>query len=239
MQERQALENTTAALTLKVDELQSEVEALAATRQRTVAGRAIGAKGRLIPVRVLSQDLLTWRDSRLIDAGSSNGVQQGAEAISAYFTAETGLDSKIRNGLAILRAEILIGWVEQVGAYSARVRLVSDPATQIKVRIGRQTDSGFALADRYFWLMGRGRGRMEIRDVERKDVESRFVQVGDFVMSDPLSELLPTAMVIGRITTITADRGNPLFAIVSVESAAPLSDLRKAYIFDPNEIAPE
>jgi hypothetical protein len=58
-------------------------------------------------------------------------------------------------------------------------------------------------------------------------------------MSDPMSELLPTAMVIGRITIIAADRDNPLFSIISVESAAPLSELRKAYIYDPSELTPE
>lgn len=235
--ERAAMEHTAASLTARVDELEGEVDALTATRDRQVGGRRIGARGRLLPAKVLGEDTVSWRESRLLDVGSSHGVQRGADVISAHFTVDAGEEAGLRNGLAILRGEVLIGWIEQVGTHSSRVRLNSDPATQVKVRIARNLDQGFSLADRYFWLRGMGKGRMEIRDVERRDVDAQIVRAGDLVLSDPMSELLPTAMTIGRVTSISADRDNPLFSILTVESEAAIDGLRRVYVYDPREEA--
>jgi len=103
----------------------------------------------------------------------------------------------------------------------------------LKVRIGRFSGNRFETVDRYFWLAGRGGGWMEIRDVEAADVESGAVKVGDIVLSDPLSEMLPAAMTIGRVASITPDRDNPLFAILLIESAVSESSLQRVYVYDP------
>lgn len=236
--EKAAAEHQAAALSARVEELEGDVALLASTRLWSVAGQRLGASGRLIPARVIGQDVVPWRSSRLLSAGSVHGVQDGAAVTSQVFTVDRGEDAELRSGLAILLGETLVGEIEQTATHTSRVKLLSDVSVQRKVRIGRWTDDRFTLVDRYFWLTGRGSGRMEIRDVERKDVETGVVQVGDAVLSDPQSESLPAAMTIGRITAASADRDNPLFAILTIAAAVPEESLRKVFIYDPQSEQP-
>lgn len=236
--EKAAVEHQAAALAARVEELESEVAVLTATRLWAVADQRLGASGRLIPARVVSQDILPWRSSRLLNAGSVQGVQDGAAVTSHEFTVDRGEDAELRSGLAILLGETLIGEIEQTGTHTSRVKLLSDVSVQRKVRIGRWTGDRFQLVDRYFWMSGRGSGRMEIRDVERKDVERGVIQVGDTVLSDPQSDALPAAMTIGKITEASADRDNPLFAVLTISAAVPEESLRRVYIYDPRNDGP-
>jgi cell shape-determining protein MreC len=231
--EKAAVEHQAAALAARVAELEGDVRVLTATRLWEVAGRRIGASGRLIPARVIAEDILPWRSSRLLNAGSVQGVQDGVAVVSRLFTVDRRDDADLRDGLAILLGEVLVGTIEQTGTHTSRVKLLSDVSVQMKVRIGRWTGDRFTLLDRYFWLTGRGTGRMEIRDVERKDVETGVIQVGDTVLSDPQSDVLPAAMTIGKIAAASTDRDNPLFAILTIASAVPEQTLRRVYIYDP------
>ena len=105
---------------------------------------------------------------------------------------------------------------------------------QMKVRIGRLTEKGFVTREPYFWLTGRGGAVMEIRDVDRRDVQEKHIQVGDIVLSDPMSDMLPAAMTIGRITAIEPDRNNPLLSILTVHSEVDEASLRRVYVYDPD-----
>jgi cell shape-determining protein MreC len=153
--------------------------------------------------------------------------------VSNLFTIDQGQNAGVRSGMTILLREIFLGVVEQVGTHTARVKLLSDVETAMKVRIGRFTDNGFVPVERYFWLSGRGGGRMEIRDAKRREVEAGLLQLGDTVLSDSTSGALPAAMTIGRITAIQPDRGNPLLAILTVASVVDEESLRRVYVFDP------
>lgn len=237
--EKAAAEHQAAALAARVEDLEGEVALLTSTRLWSVAGQRLGASGRLIPARVVSQDLLPWRSSRLLSAGSVHGVQDGAAVTSQVFTVDRGESAGLRSGLAILLGETLVGEIEQTATHTSRVKLLSDVSVQRKVRIGRWTGDRFTIVDRYFWLTGRGSGRMEIRDVERKDVETGVIQVGDVVLSDPQSDVLPAAMTIGKITAASADRDNPLFAVLTLSAAVPEESLRRVYIYDPQYDQPQ
>lgn len=230
-----ASEHRLAALALRAVDLERQVELLTATRSRNVVGGRIGARGRLIPARVITDDLLAWRASRLVGAGSASGLHQGNAVVSNFFSiAATKIDG-LHPGLAVVLGEVYIGVVDQISLHASRVRLVTDPATEMKVRIGRGDDDGFGAVERYFWMVGTGEGRMEIRDVEMRDVSEGTVQVGDWVLTDPLSSVLPSALVIGRITRIDKDRNNPLFGVLTVESSALLEELDRVYVYDPGE----
>ncbi len=230
-----AMEHRTAALALRTADLEKQVEVLTATRMRNVDGGRIGARGRLIPARVLTDDLLPWRSSQLITAGSRNGSREGAAVMSNFFSIETVDVEGLHPGLAIVLGEIYLGVVDQASLHTSRVRLVTDPATEMKVRIGRASDDGFLVVERYFWMVGLGGGLMEIGDVEARAVTEGTVAVGDWVLSDPLDPALPSALVIGQISQIDKDRKNPLFAVLTVELAVPLEKIERVYVYDPTE----
>jgi len=229
-----ALAHQAAALATRVAELEKDVEILTATRLWNAGGNNLGVKGHLVPARVILGDLLSWRSSQLINAGSLQGVRDGAPVASRYFV-DQGESSGLQNGMAILLGESLIGQVERVGTHTARIKLLSDVSIQRKVRIGRLTDEGFTSLDRFFWLMGRGGGVMQIRDAQRRDVDEGHLMVGDIVLSDPGSDVLPAAMTIGSITHIETDPKNPLLSILTVRSAVDPESLRRVYVYDPSE----
>lgn len=231
--EKMALLHRTAALGVRIAELEREVEILAATRMWNPSGRRLGARGKLIPADVLAADMLPWRSSRLVTAGSLQGVRKGSAVVSRYFSINRGDVSGVQDGMAILLGETLVGLVDQVGTHTARVKLLCDVSVQMKVRIGRLTDDGFVSLARYFWLSGRGGGVMEIRDAERRDVDAGVIQISDMVLSDPTSGILPAAMTVGTITAIDRDRKNPLLSILTVTGSVSPSDLRRVYVYDP------
>ncbi|MGB2987338.1 MAG: rod shape-determining protein MreC [Phycisphaerae bacterium] len=231
--QKTALEHQVAALAVRAAQLEKEVEILTATRLWDVDGRHIGALGRLIPVRVITEDLLPWRSSRLINAGSLQGVRDGSAVASRFFTIDQGDAEGVGSGMSVLLREALLGVVEQVGTHTARARLLSDLKAGMKVRVGRVTEEGFAALDRYFWLSGCGDGVMQIRDADRRDVQAGLLQVGDMVLSDPMNDMLPAAMTIGKITAIEPDRKNPLLSILTVKSEIDERFLSRAYVYVP------
>ncbi len=235
----EALAHQAAALATRVDDLEQEVAELSATRHWDAGGSRIGSRGRLIPARVVVGDLLSWRSSELITTGSLQGVPSGAPVLTNTFSISVGEETGLRTGMAILLGEAYVGWVEKVSPYVSRVKLLSDPSVQMKVRIGRFSQRGFVLADGYFWLVGRGGSAMEIRDVEARMVQAAGVGVGDVVLSDSTNEMLPAALTIGNVSAIIPDRDNPLFVSLAVKPVLDSRELDRVYVFDPQtETAP-
>lgn len=231
--ENEALQHQVAALSLQAGELQRQVDLLTATRSWDVDGHRLGWAGRLVPARVITDDVLPWRSSKLINAGTLQGVRRGSAVTSRYFTIDRGGDQGLDTGMAVLLKETLVGIVEQVGTHTARVKLLSDVTVQRKVRIGRFVDEGFAPLDQYYWLKGRGNGRMQIDHVDKRDVESGLIAIGDIVLADSQDEELPAALVIGKINSIERDLDNPLLSILKVHGVIDESKLRYVYVFDP------
>ncbi|MFQ5591861.1 MAG: rod shape-determining protein MreC [Phycisphaerae bacterium] len=239
VREKTALENENASLALRVVELEGEVSLLTATRLWGGRDERIGARGRLIPARVIADDIFPWRTSRLVNVGSLQGVGRGAAVTSQFFGIDRGTEDGLHDGMAILLAEVLVGIVEQVGTNTARVKLLSDVTVELKVRVGRFADGEFVAVDHFLWLTGRGDGTMEIREVDRHDVETGAIQVGDVVLSDPSDDMLPAPMTIGKIVAIEPDHQNPLLSTLRVVSSVPQQALRKVYVFDPEGDMPE
>jgi len=238
VRERAALRNQVASLEVRVADLESENRLLSGTRLWSVEGERIGAQGRLIPGRVVTSDLLAWRASQLLNIGRLSGVGAGDAVVSGHFWIDRGEDAALRGGLAVLLAETLVGFVEEVGSHTSRVKLLSDPTVEMKVRVGRFVGEAFEAEAQAFWLVGRGQGLMEIREVDQRDVERGVIRTGDTVLSDPFSTNLPAAMVIGSVADAVPDRARPLLVNLTVSPAVEPSALRRVYVFDPQRSEP-
>lgn len=244
--EKAGLEHANASLAMRVAELEDEVSLLTATRLWGGVDQRIGARGRLIPARVITDDILTWRSSRLINAGSLQGVRNRAAVVSREFSVDRGTQDGVGRGMAVLLAETLVGTVELVTTHTARIKLLSDASVEMKVRIGRfnhdsdaegtagsRSAGTFTALDRFFWLTGHGKGIMQIREVDRRDVEAGVIQVGDIVLADHTGTMLPAPMTVGKISKIEQDRESPLLATLTITSPIDEDSLRKIYVFDP------
>ena len=236
--ENRALRNHLVAIQASLDRLRVENARLAGIRRG-----GLGETGRLIPARVIAGDMHGWRDSRLINSGKLRGVRTGAPVTTNRFVDRKALEEEgVRSGMAVLLGEALVGEVELVGTHTARVRLLSDPASRLKIQIGRfaehigEEPSGapvFKVVREASWLVGVGKGRMEIRDIDADDFTAGRVCVGDTVTSHPSNQLAPAALVVGEIIEIHPDRRNPLLCIATVRSLVDESQLRRVYVYDP------
>jgi len=242
-QEYQGLINTNERLKHSVAALTERVSALKRQKQILLAmrTRGIGAGGRLIPARIVAQDIAPWRRSAVLNGGTLKGIRQGSVVVSRKFTLDEvtidrGQQNGVADGMAVLAGEVVVGVIEQAHPLSARVRLLTDPETQMKVRIGRFEDgTRFVLLDNEYWLTGQGGDAMVIRDVVRADADAGRIAVGDSVLAKPAGSFLPVAMTIGTIKEILPDRKNPLLCTLSVTSALPLNAVSQVYVYTADE----
>ncbi len=226
LDDRARLEHTVAALHLRVAELEGDNAVLLATRTS-----GLGAGGKLIEATLLAEDPAAWRRSVLLDRGAHGGVAAGAAVMSKKFVLDRGLEAGLADHDAVLLGEVLIGVIEQTHTFGSRVRLLSDPATQIEVRLGRGTEEGFDAAPGAFWLTGAGGGEMVIRDVVKADVDAGRIRVGDVVLARPVETVLPAAMTIGHVERIDPDLKNPLLVILRIRAGVDVNTLRRVYVY--------
>ncbi len=228
-----ALENLLHSLTARMEVLERQNEELTAIREL-----GLDTRGDLIRAHVISQDLLSWRSSVAVDAGSRRSVRPGLAVLSDHFTVNAGSQQGVQDGLRVLSSEALVGTVVNTGTHTARVRLLTDPGTDMVVTISRVRGGAPLPLDREFILQGAGKGRLEIRDVAQKYVLSGDIQTGDIVMTSGAEVILPAPVVIGRVSTIRRDPENGTLYILDVEPAVQPEQLRRVYIVQTGTAEP-
>ncbi len=224
-----ALERTVASFSDRIGQLEES------NRQLTgIRNRGLGAQGMLIPARLVADDLLYWRDSKLANAGTLRGVQVGTAVTSRSLELDAGSEDGAVDGMAVLAGESLLGWVADCGTHTARVVLLSDPSIRMPVRIGRFEGGEFLLPPTEFWLVGQGQGKMTVIDVNRDLLsgEPPSIQTGDLVLTTNDNPKLPLALTIGKIATIAPNPKNRLLFTLEVEPAAPIGS-RDIYLLAP------
>ncbi|UCG17612.1 MAG: rod shape-determining protein MreC [Phycisphaerales bacterium] len=234
VRQKEAFEHLAHALAQRVEVLERRNRELTAIRRLGLDGR-----GQLIRARVISEDLISWRESRLVDAGSLGGVRRGAAVVSNHFTVDVGRDKGVQDGLRVLSSETLVGAVWHTGTHTSRVQLLTDPSTEMVVTIGRHRDGELVPLGKDFWMVGVGNGWLEVRDVGHKYVKEGDVRVGDVVLTVGDEAVLPVPVVIGAIRKIRQDPDNGLLYILDVEPAVAPSGLRHVYIVNTHVEASE
>ena len=226
--EKEALRHQLASIATRFHELEREHHQLAGIRRRGLRG------GRLIPARVVATDALSWRKSRLINAGTLSGVKRAAPVTSDHFAIHLDQPEAVRQGMSVLASEALIGFVDQVGTHSARVRLLTDRETRMKVLIARLEDGKYYPLDKEFWLVGTGAPLLEIRDIDHRYVKTGAVTEGDCVLTSAADTGLPASLTVGTISRVRPDPDNGLLYRLDVEPPLKPEDIRTVFVVDPH-----
>ncbi len=232
---RQALENQLASEMGANRQLREENARLRALRENDVHWTFP-----LLPAKVVARDIVAWRDSLLAERGSSRAVRRKDWVASRFFV-DRGQASRVEAGQVVLARECLLGRVELVSPYMARVQLLSDiDSPRTEVRIGVRSDDGFEFVDYPCSLRGIGHGRMKIEDVPYRYVQTdavdgldgpaQRIRVGDLVVAAPGQLGLPMPLVIGRITELLDDPQKRLVVSLIVEPVIPIEQLRDVII---------
>jgi cell shape-determining protein MreC len=194
----------------------------------------------LLPAKVVARDVVAWRDSVLIERGSTRGVGRRDWVASRFFV-DQGRAAGLEEGQVVLAGECLLGHVEQVSPYMSRVQLLSDiDGPRTEVRVGARRGQSFEFVDYPCSLRGHGRGRMIIEDVPYQYVEAtairepgpdqRRIRVGDLVFTSPGQLGLAVPLVVGEVIELVENPKKRLVVSLLVRPPVPIDRIREVFI---------
>lgn len=144
-------------------------------------------------------------------------VGRGAAPSFSIITVNRGSASGVKNGMAAVTPDGLVGRVAETLRYSAKVMLITD------------MNSGVAAVDQRSRDLGEIEG-YSLRKLVMKYVSTRGdVQLGDKIVTSSVSEIFPPGVPVGTVTR--ADKKeHDLFYRIEVEPAAKFSKLEELFL---------
>jgi rod shape-determining protein MreC len=181
-------------LEARVRELEAQVRATDALEEKVVQlelinGLTIGEELSTVTARIYASGSTPFDNVRYIDKGSNDGVIAGQ---------------------AVIDEDGLVGRVDLVSANDARIRLITDPAVSVGVRVQSTNETGI--------VTGRGDGPLRLEMYRA----SQPVREGALVVTD--GSRYPPGLVIGSVTR-TAEAEVGFVLRTQVEPAANLSQV--------------
>ena len=146
-----------------------------------------------IPAQVIGRDPSNWSNSLIIDKGLSGGVKQNK---------------------AVLSMKGLVGRVLEVGRYSAKILLITDPNSKVGVMVQRNRQGGI--------LVGGTGGRCKMIYIALDS----DVMPGDKVITAGFGTIFPKDILIGEVVKVEKEPGR-LYKSAVVKMAEDLSRLEE------------
>ncbi len=124
------------------------------------------------------------------DYQMANVIGRDPSPFLHYIIIDVGSSKGIRPGMPVVTEQGLVGRVEAVAPEAARVRLITDPASQVNVRLqGAETEA---------LLIGSITGELSLEMIPQ-DVN---VQSGDLVLTSGLGGGYPPNLLVGQVLTV-------------------------------------
>jgi rod shape-determining protein MreC len=146
-----------------------------------------------IPAQIIGRDPSNWSNSAIIDKGSRHGISEN---------------------MAVVSTRGLIGRVVEVGRYSSKVLLITDPNLKAGVLIRRNRQGGL--------LVGMSGSRCKIIYISL-DSDAK---AGDKVMTAGFGSVFPKGILIGEIEKVGKEKGR-LYKYAIVKPSQDLSKLEE------------
>lgn len=145
---------------------------------------------------VVGEDLSTWFRTLIINRGSSSGI---------------------REGMAVIAADGVVGQIVKVGPASARVLLLTDHSSGISATIQRSRARGV--------VKGKGEGLCSLEFTTREE----DVKVGDQVVASGIGGVFMKGLPIGEVTMVK--RGEyGIFQTVTIRPAVNSEHLEEVLV---------
>jgi rod shape-determining protein MreC len=145
-----------------------------------------------------------------------------------YVLINRGSDDGLRRGMPVVTNQGLVGQIAAVTANAARVQLITDPFSNINVRLQQ--------ADVEAVLVGMVTGEVELQMVP----QSANMQTGELIVTSGLGGNYPPNLVIGQVTSVRR-RDFDLFQTAAVQPAVDFSELEIVLViinFQPIDVTP-
>jgi rod shape-determining protein MreC len=191
------------SLRVRIRELEQEISRAGEFERENDRLRAlfhIEADGRIqgVGASVIGGDPSGWVRGIVVDRGTSSGI---------------------REGMAVIHAEGIVGQVVAVALNSARVLLVSDHASGVDVLLQESRARGV--------VEGAGDQICELKFVT-KDVK---VKAGEVVITSGMDSVYPKGIVLGRVSQVEQAPG-ALFQTIEVTPEVDFSKIEEVLIVD-------
>lgn len=137
-----------------------------------------------------------------------------------------GSNSGVYNGQPVLDADGVVGQVDEVGPFSARVRLITDPSHALPVQVNRNGVRAIA--------SGTGQSQeLEITSLPN----NTDVREGDLLVTSGLGGRFPQGYPVARIATVEAQPGRS-FARVTATPTGALDRIQEVLLVRDNNREP-
>ena len=146
-----------------------------------------------IPAQVIGRDPSNWSNSLIVDKGLDGGVKQNK---------------------AVLSTKGLVGRVLEVGRYSSKILLITDPNSKVGVMIQRNRQGGI--------LIGSPDGRCKMIYIALDS----DVMPGDKVITAGFGMIFPKDILVGEVVKVDKEPGR-LYKSAVVKTAEDLSKLEE------------
>lgn len=157
--------------------------------QETIKDPAVAAS-------VIGEDLSSWFRTLVIDRGASSGL---------------------REGMAVIAAEGVVGQIVKVSNSTSRVLLITDHASGVAATIQRSRARGV--------VKGKGDGLCSLEFTTREE----DVKIGDVVVSSGIGGIFLKGLPIGEVTMVK--RGEyGIFQTVSIRPAVNMEHLEEVLV---------
>ncbi len=145
-----------------------------------------------------------------------------------YVIINRGSDDGLRRGMPVVTQQGLVGRVAAVTADAARVQLITDPASNINVKLEPSRAQAV--------IRGEVSGEISLAMIP----QSAPVEIGDLILTSGLGGNYPTNILIGQVTGVRR-RETDLFQSASVQPVVDFNQLEIVLIitnFRPIDISP-
>lgn len=146
-----------------------------------------------IPAEVIGRDPTNWSNSLIIDKGAAHGIRQGK---------------------AVISMKGLVGRVLEVGRYSSRILLITDPNSKVGTVIQRNRQGGI--------LVGRPDGKCKMIYISLDS----DVAAGDKVITAGFGSIFPKGVLIGDVVDVGKEPGR-LYKYAIVRPAQDMTKLEE------------
>lgn len=146
-----------------------------------------------IPAQVIGRDPSNWSNSLIIDKGSESGI---------------------KSNMAVMSTRGIVGRVTDIGKYSSKVLLITDPNLKIGVMIRRNRQGGI--------MVGRPGNRCKIIYIALDSDAG----VGDKVITAGFGSIFPKGILVGEIEKVGKEEGR-LYKYAIVKPSQDLSKLEE------------
>ena len=150
-----------------------------------------------INATVLSRNKSYWFNTITIDKGSKSGI---------------------KNNMAVITKNGLIGKITKVSNYSSEVKLITSDDVKFKVSVSIKTneDDNYAILNGY----DKKTGLIKISGIDK----TTNINVDDSVLTSGLGEMFPSGIYVGQVKEIKNDKYN-LSKIVYIKTNQDFNDI--------------